>query len=387
VAKGFQRPDLPRAKQEAQTLSDAGFPVYVLAWDRYAEFPMIENVDGVMVQSFSSITLKKFSRLGLVLGGMVFQFMLILKTIRLIRQLRRRPIVHAHDLNTLLAGCLFRIFRLCSALVYDCRELTYSVYAEWFHPLVGAVLRVVEERCLRYVDATITVCEPIARYLSGFTKHIEIIYNCARMADIPMISKNDARIQLGLVPEAFIVSYVGSIRYGCKLDLLLDVASQINNDNIHFMVVGDGPLSSGLRRAARQIPKARLTVLSGVPRTKALTFVRASDLTWSIYQNRRESTSLRIALPWKLFESLACGVPLLVETGTLQAELVNKLRCGVVLESDDPEDVLQAITSLANDPDRRERMSQAARKGSVDLNYSWEAMSVRLINLYKKLAC
>ncbi len=32
VAKGYQRPDIPRARQEAEALVEAGYSVHVIAW-------------------------------------------------------------------------------------------------------------------------------------------------------------------------------------------------------------------------------------------------------------------------------------------------------------------------------------------------------------------
>jgi len=384
VAKAFQRPDIPRARQEAKTLLEAGYRVYVLAWDRSAEFPVLENVDGAKVRSLSLVNLPRFSRLRLALGGIIFQTQLIFETVKLISQLKQRPIVHAHDVNTLLVGCFLRMIRLCSALVYDCREFTYGLYYEWFNPSVASVVGSMEKRCLRYADAVITVCEPIATYLHRYNSNTEIVYNCPRVEDIPRLSKKEARIQLGLPPSAFIVSHVGTIRYGCKFDLLLAVASLARNYDFQCLIVGDGPLASEVGRVAREAKNARAIVVQRVPRKLALSYVLASDLTWAVYDPIASPNSA-VSLPWKLFESLACGVPVIVEQGTLRAKLVRELGCGIVLENDDPEYVSQVILSLANNPDRSRKMCAEAKSACTALKFDWETMSEKLIRIYRRL--
>jgi glycosyltransferase involved in cell wall biosynthesis len=385
VAKAFQRPDIPRARQEAEALLDAGYPVYVLAWDRNAEFPARENVAGAMVLSFTPLNLRRFSRLRLALGGLLFQIVLFFEAIRLISEIRQRPIIHAHDINTLVLGYLLRAVRLSHALVYDCREFTYGLYYEWYNLFVACILRVVEQICLRHVDAVITVSDPIATYLRRFNPVTRVIYNCPRAKDVPRLTKSDARMRLRLPEKAFVVSSVGTIRYDCRFDLLLAVASLTKSEDVYYVVVGEGPLASELRQTARQKNCTSLGVFPRVPRETALTYIIASDLTWAVYQNRAESFNPRMTIPWKFFESLACGVPLIVDAGTFRAQLVRQLGCGLVLESDDPKDVARMILSLAKYPASHEKLCAEARHASTSMNFNWEAMATRLIEVYMQL--
>ena len=382
VAKGFQRPDIPRARQEGRTLVQAGYPLYVFAWDRYGEFPRRENVDGATIRSFTGVNLRNFSSLGLALGGSLFQIVIFFATLRLINHLKQRPIVHAHDMNTLLPSCLLRILGLSSGLVYDCRELTYGVYSGWYNPFVGGIMRTLEEGMLRYADVVITVSRPIAEYLARIKQVVTVIYNCPRMADIPRVSKMDARKQLRLPRNSFIVSYVGMIRYGCKLELLLSVASRIKRQNVHFVVVGDGPQASEFRRMANKTEGCRLTIVPRVPRDRALLYVLASDLTWALYDDR--NLSLNVAMPWKLFESMACSVPVLVERGSSRASFVEKCGCGVVLPNDAPDFVAETISSLAQAPSHHEHMSRAGKR-LAESEFNWEVMSEKLVGIYKAL--
>ena len=208
------------------------------------------------------------------------------------------------------------------------------------------------------------------------------IYNCPRLRDIPEISREEARLRLGLPQGAFIVCYVGMIRYGCRLELLLSVASLLRNQNVQFLVVGDGPLATGFREAANKAKNPRVTVVRRVPRERALSYVVASDLAWVLYDD--QNPSLKVAMPWKLFESMACGVPPMVGARTIRARLVEKLKCGVIVESDEPTKIAQAILSIANDPERRHKMGLSGKQASMT-EFNWQAMSKKLIGIYKGL--
>lgn len=379
LAKAFQTD--PRPRQEAKSLVEANYSVFVLAWDREHSFRPVEEVDGVTVHSFSHARLGGSSAFGLALGALIFQVLLLLESVRLVRRLKHRPIIHAHDFNTLLPGCLLRVSRLCVGLVYDSHELSYAVYSEFFGSTMGCAIREIEKRCLRYVDAVITVSAPFADYLRGFNSATEIVYNCPRASDIPRVPRRETRHELGLPLDAFIVSYVGTIRHDFALDLLLDVASSVRDPSVQFLVVGDGPLARRLLEVAR-VRQARLRVLPRVSRERALRYVSASDLTWAVYQD--ESLNMRLTMPWKFFESLACGVPLIVEKGTVRAQLVQRLRCGLVLEGRDPRQISELIVSLASDRERYLEMCVASR--NAVLGMTWEAMSCKLTEIHERLS-
>src|SRR5208282_635346 len=143
--------------------------------------------------------------------------------------------------------------------------------------------------------------------------------------------------------EWFIVSYIGMVRFGCGLELLVEVAKQMGDSNVHFLVVGDGPLAPKIRQAAEEMgPNSHFSALSRVSRQKALLYTLASDATWAIYP---ESVNARISSPWKLFESMACGVPVIVDSGTFQSKIINKFRCGLVLKDHAAQTIRQSIIS------------------------------------------
>jgi glycosyltransferase involved in cell wall biosynthesis len=177
---------------------------------------------------------------------------------------------------------------------------------------------------------------------------------------------------------------VGTIRPGCRLELLPSAISEIENSQVRFLVVGEGPLATDFKRTVEETDDARLSVFPRVPRERAFLYILASDLTWVVYQDPSVSYNSRVGMPWKFFESLACGVPTVVEAGTLRAAIVERLGCGVVMKSDAPRDVARLVESVAGDPDLRHAMSLAAKRAAAS-QFNWEAMSRRLIEIYKRL--
>lgn len=382
LAKTFQTD--PRVRQEAKTLSEAGYPVHVLSWNQEAKFPTTAEVDGCAVHSFTYVKFGKFSKFELAFSAILFQIWLVFETAKLTSRLKTRPIIHAHDFNTLVPGYILRTMGLSMGLVYDAHELSYAAYSEFFNFKVGSIVRAIEQQIIRHIDVIITVSPAFADYYRTFNPKTEVVCNCPRISDIPKASKRELRRQLGLPADGFIVSYVGTVRYDSRFELLLSVAQVLkDNERVLFLIVGGDergrPLSSNVTQPAR-VAGARVTYLPFTSRDEALAYVAASDLTWAIYD--KQSLNMRLTLPWKLFESLACRVPAIVDKGTARAGLVEDLRCGLVTETDDPGRIAQLITSLVNNSAKLREICPDRRTAQ---RFAWESMSVRLTETYRRL--
>jgi glycosyltransferase involved in cell wall biosynthesis len=381
LAKAFQTDS--RVRQEAKSLVEANYSVFVLAWGKAGKFKSIENVDGAVVHSYFPDIPR--SRVGLAFGAVVFQIVLLLESLGLITRFGQKPIIHAHDFNTLLPGCLLALFRLPAALVYDAHELSYAAYGEFFSSTIGSLIRVIEARFVRFVDVIITVSPEFARYYRRFNREMEVIFNCPRASDIPKVSRRDARKRLGLAVDAFIVSYVGTVRYDSNFDLLLRVARVLKGDErIQFLVVGGDARARNLSPDAMHLTReagGRVVYVPYVCREEALAYVAASDLTWAIYDKR--SLNMRLTLPWKLFESLACHVPVIVDKGTARAGFVERFRCGIIAETEDPDRLSELIVLLADNPDRLHESMLPDTQLAAE--FTWEAMSRRLVGIYREI--
>ena len=383
LAKTFQK-DI-RVRQEAKTLSEAGYPVYVLSWNQEAKFPTTARINGCTVRSFRYVKFEKLSKFELAFSAILFQIWLMFETVKLTSLLKMRPIIHAHDFNTLVPGYILRTMGLSRGLVYDAHELSYAAYNEFFGFKLGSIVRAIEEPIVRHTDVIITVSPGFANYYRKFNAKTAVICNCPRISDIPKASKRELRRRLGLPPYVFIVSYVGTVRYDSRFELLLSVAHVLKGDErVLFLIVGGDekmrPLSSNLIQPTR-VAGARLTYIPFTSREEALAYVAASDLTWAIYDKR--SLNMRLTLPWKLFESMACHVPVIVDKGTAKAALVEEVRCGLVTETDDPTRISRLIISLVNKPAKLRDRIFADRRFAQQ--FTWESMSVRLIETYRSL--
>jgi glycosyltransferase involved in cell wall biosynthesis len=379
VAKAFQTPDIPRAAQEAETFSKDR-RVYVFAWDRYVEYPSHDVTGNIEVTSYHIGNSKKFSKLGLIFGGLLFQIEISVEAIKLCKRVGQRPIIAAHDINTLPVACFLKLLGFASAVIYDCRELTSAVYSEWFNPVIGWFVGIIERKLLRCTRAVITVSERIAKYLADLGYPATVVYNCPRLSDVPACSTVEARKQLGLPAAEFIVSCVTTLRYGCGLDVLV-AASKYLQGTIRVLIVGDGPLQPWLEREASRIDKNHLTLISRRPRKVALKYVKASNLTWAVYD--AGSLNGAVGMPWKLFESIACGTPVTVESETLRSEFVETNGCGIILSNSNPIEVANIFNELSKNEVAYKQLSKHTEE--ISQKYTWEEESCKLRRILESI--
>lgn len=77
-------------------------------------------------------------------------------------------------------------------------------------------------------------------------------------------------------------------------------------------------------------------------------------------------------LPNRLFECLATGLPVIgPDYGVEVSRIINAVGCGVLVDTENPDAVAEAIVQLVEDPDRARHMGQLARKAYLE-RYNWE---------------
>lgn len=90
------------------------------------------------------------------------------------------------------------------------------------------------------------------------------------------------------------------------------------------------------------------------------------------------------ALPVKMFEYMAAGVPVLSSDFKLWADIVEGNDCGVCVDPTNPKRIAEGVQELLADPDRTDQMGRNGRK-AVEEEYNWGKDAERLLDLYKGL--
>lgn len=90
------------------------------------------------------------------------------------------------------------------------------------------------------------------------------------------------------------------------------------------------------------------------------------------------------ALPVKMFEYMAMGIPVVASKFPLWEEIVKTADCGLCVDPIKPSEIARAITYLIDNPEIAYVMGQNGRKAVLE-SYNWDKESVKLFDLYAAL--
>jgi len=385
-----------RMREQAETLAGAGYRVTVLAWDRWKREPEEASINGVHVRSvrllggqelFVPSSGSTSSKLDYALSAILLQ---LYSFVWCLRNMRGKFVVHS-NFPVLATGVALKLVRPGQVkLVYDCNELTPSVYSEWYGPTFGLLAAIIERFFLRFVDVGITVSEPILNYLAKVGRSLStsdssliLLYNSPRITDLPLGDKASCRNYLGL--SGFVVGFIGSMRGAYALEALVDAAMLFKNssESAHFVIAGGGTdTATHLRQTISQYNlEDYVTLMSQISHDLALEYVKSSDVTFAVFKDLVDNS--RLAMPWKVLESMACGTPVLVRENTEAWNFVRKEGTGFAVSSVDPSEIYERLLWAKYHPSELALMSSTAI-GAFS-KYDWDAGSKRLRETYAAL--
>jgi glycosyltransferase involved in cell wall biosynthesis len=88
--------------------------------------------------------------------------------------------------------------------------------------------------------------------------------------------------------------------------------------------------------------------------------------------------------PTKLFEYMACGLPVVASNFPMWREVIEDNDCGLCVDPNDPMAIARALEYLADHPERREEMGRNGRQ-AVERQYNWQVEADRLLEAYARL--
>lgn len=173
-------------------------------------------------------------------------------------------------------------------------------------------------------------------------------------------------------PEPVVI-YTGNLGRAQALSTVVEAMDYLDDDLV-FRLVGAGNAESDLRALSRKREVQDAVEFTGVvdrdqvPRVLNQAMVGVVPL--------KDTVELEYAMPTKLYEYMACGLPTVV-TGSGEVERFVEASGGGLHVENDPERVATAIQELVADPERREELARNGRR-HVREHYDRRQIAMRL---------
>jgi len=353
-------PDV-RLEKEATTLTEAGYTVKLLGWDRKGDAPQMEKRSGYTIQR---ISLRAQFGIVVIFSLPIYWMILFFKLLN-----EDWDIVHASNLDTYPPSLLVAKIKR-KRIIYD----IFDFYADEVFlpkPIRNCVAKL-DIFLMRFADAIIIVDPSRLKQIERKedTK-VTIIFNSP---EDQASSPGDFHIYEG---TPFTVFFAGFLIPGRDFESIIEAAKDIGD--IRIIIAGFGSLKERLLSLSNQV--RYFTFIGRIAYSEVIQKTLQSDLLFAFYDTSIPNN--RYASPNKLFEAMMCRKPILVNDGTSMADIVRKESCGLVVPYGDVDAIKKALLRLKNDPQLCKQLGLNGRR-AYEQKYSWAIMRERLLALYKQ---
>ncbi len=369
------RPD-PRVDQEASALSDQGYQVTVICWDRHGELAREETRHGFRIIRIQTVN-----------AGYGTGWRLSLQIPRFWRQAARisaaiePDVIHCHDLDTLYAGWRVKKNLRCS-LIYDAHEHYPALMSLSFPPTFVRGFALWERRLMRRVDATITASTVLRdEFASRGVSPVVTLGNYHDLAPYRAVTEaevRELRTRLGVAPDDVLVAYIGGFSPNRMLLPMIEAAGLL--PHVKFHIWGDGAQRVAIEQAAAA--RSNVSYHGWLAPTELPRHFKAADVIF--YGLRLDYPGAIYNAPNTLSCAMAAGRPVVAtDVGDL-GRIVRAAECGILIGEATPSAIAAAIEQLL-DPARRARLGSNALR-AAEGPYNATAERARLLELYRGLS-
>ncbi|ABR46438.1 glycosyl transferase, group 1 [Alkaliphilus metalliredigens QYMF] len=190
--------------------------------------------------------------------------------------------------------------------------------------------------------------------------------------------KNQELINKHNLEDKFVVSYVGAHGISQNLSTILEVAKKLRiYKNIEFVFVGEGAEKDKLKQILREEELKNVQFIDAQPKELIPEFYNLSDLCLIPLKNIE---LFKTFIPSKMFEIMACGVPIVASLEGEAAQILQDSKAAVVVKPDNSDEIAAAIEELINDKEKYNQM-KASGPEFVEKNYLRNKLAERYLEI------
>ena len=289
----------------------------------------------------------------------------------------RAQVYHLHDAELLWIGPLLKLAG--RRVVYDVHEDTPKQIMNkfwipwWAKRVLSSGTALMERLAAAMFDGIVAATPTIGeRFPAGKTAVVQNFPQLAAARDRPEVRADN---------QSYAFAYTGGLAAVQGLREIVATAELLPPDLGDAVVAGwfdDDALEREVRGSEGW---KRIRFLGRVTPTEVLEAIvtaRCGIVIDHPISNYLDSYST------KMFEYMACGVPVVCSDFPLWVRLVADADCGVTVNPMDPQAVVKAIEALCRDPEEARRLGENGRR-AIRERYNWENEFAKLDDLYRRL--
>jgi glycosyltransferase involved in cell wall biosynthesis len=364
-----------RVLLQALALQAEGCTVTVLAWDRACNLKPRENISGIDIIRFQ---IRGDVSRGPANAPNHFKF-----NREIYRHLRQHPadVIHAVNVAMLPVGLWIARRAHAKAVADICEPDNFLGFWPARYNRMTRLIDRIEKACsARYDQVFVHNAHQLATFQAAGVNRITQVGSYpdrTLLRPTPRIFTGD-RITIGRLGTAYAGNGYEEVVTGFRAfrEKRATVA-----DPRDFRLRIAGKVFDGYATAFNQLlaPIRDQVEISGAYDVKDLADLYESiDVSLLLYGKHAFGN----VTPTKLFESMACGVPVVVSDTGDMASIVKSADCGVVVDPSNPQSIADGLELTTNDQNRMRTMSANALRAAHDC-YTWEAVKTSFLDAYR----
>lgn len=337
-----------------------------------------EVLKGVIVERCLSYTSPKMSFIRRMMGEISFE---IISTIRAMMS-EQYDIVFVSSppfFSGIVGYLISKIKNSC--FIFDIRDLypdSAIVYGVLRNPLAVKILRKLEYFYYQKADRIIAVTEGVRKHVlqCGINESKVIkIPNGANVDIFTPRSPSQEIIDKYKFGDKFIVIYVGRFaRYHGTITIVECASLLKRNHDILFILIGEGTEKKNSMELAKKLELNNVIFLDEQPQNRVPLFLASADIGIAI---AKDVEFVKMALHVKMFEYMACGIPVVLSALGESEEVIIESEAGICVPPENPQELAKAILELYHNPQLGKKMGMNGRRYVVEY-YSREKLANRL---------
>ncbi|MEW6637187.1 MAG: glycosyltransferase family 4 protein [Actinomycetota bacterium] len=252
-------------------------------------------------------------------------------------------------------------------------------------------LGLLAEQAERYVltgaDAVLAVSKPLREYaisLGVAPEKAHVVPNGVNTRLFRPDPPDPALKERWGLDDGPVLGFAGGLRPWHGVEVLPALLERLvrRHPDARLAVVGDGPLRGELERDVRERNLSESVVFTGwLPHEEVAVLMRTFDVALAPYPRPDHDFYFS---PLKLFEYMACGVPVVAASLGQIEEVVRDGETGLLYPPGQQEALFAACDRLLSDPELRHRLGSAAAK-EIHARYTWDRNAARVTELAQSL--
>lgn len=187
--------------------------------------------------------------------------------------------------------------------------------------------------------------------------------------------------QTGLLPDDFVIGYIGTLGMAHGLENVFDAAERVRGSRVKFLLMGPGAERDKLIAEAESRRLSNVLILPAQPRERMPEYWSLCDVALAHLKNSPLFTTV---IPSKIFEAMGMGLPILLVAPEGEAsKIIESQQVGLWVPAGDPHALAEAALLLAGNADLRSKFAEASRAAAP--RHSRERQAREMLNTLRSV--